>query len=94
MSDNGSKTVCIARIAKNIVPTLVATNDTTSCMDMQGTPPVSETCFLKDKAHIGQTPFQGVAAVYLWFVRMFKGTKMRPAGAIDVFNLSLQPQRT
>ena len=94
MSDNGSRTMCIARIAQNIVPALAMSNDATSCKDLQGTKAVSETGFLTDSAHFRQPKFYGLAAVTLWFVRMFKGTKMRPAGAIDVFNLSLQPQRT
>lgn len=92
MSDNGSKTMCIARIAQNIVPALATPNDATSCMDLQGTKAVSETGFLTDSTHFRQPKFYGLAAVTLWFVRMFKDTDKRRKGATDVFNLSFQPQ--
>ena len=90
MSDNGCESMCIARIANDIVPLGASRDDAASCMDLQGTFTVSETVFLTDIADTNR----GYAAVIFWFVRMFKDTMKRLSGVQDVFNLSLQPQRT
>ena len=94
MSDNGCESMCIARIANDIVPLGASRDDAASCMDLQGTFAVSKTVFLKDIAHTNRAHFCGYAAVIFWFVRMFKDTTKRIFGVQDVFNLSLQPQRT
>ena len=90
MSDNGCESMCIARIANDIVPLGASRDDVASCMDLQGAFTVSKTVFLTDIADTNR----GYAAVIFWFVRMFKDTTKRIFGVQDVFNLSLQPQRT